>query len=98
VIEIENLIYTHPSVHEVALVGLPDARLGERACAVVVVREGAVLDHERLCEHLVERGVSKHFLPERLEIVPELPKTMSGKVRKVALREALSGQIGARRG
>lgn len=90
VIEIENVIYRHPAVEEVALVGLPDERLGERACAFVVVRGGGALDLPALSEHLLAHGVSKHFLPERLEIIDEMPKTMSGKIRKIELRDRAS--------
>jgi cyclohexanecarboxylate-CoA ligase len=68
-------------------VGLPDPRLGERACAVVVPRGDAAPTLEQLCDHLLEQGLSKHFLPERLELVRELPKTPSGKIRKVELRQ-----------
>lgn len=87
VVEIENLIYAHPDVAEVALIGLPDARLGERACAIVTLRAGTTLTLEQLTVHLLDQGVSKHFLPERVEVVEEIPKTMSGKIRKNELRD-----------
>ncbi len=86
--ELEDLIQAHPAVAEVAVVGVPDARLGERACAVVVAVSSLTL--EDLAAFLIERGIAKHKLPERLELREELPKTESGKVRKDALRAALS--------
>jgi cyclohexanecarboxylate-CoA ligase len=92
VVELENVIYRHPDIADVALVGLPDPRLGERACAVVVLRQGADLSKEELSEFLLREGVSKHFLPERFEVLDAMPKTMSGKIRKVELRERYQNQ------
>lgn len=91
VIDVENLLYRHPDVLDAAVVGMPDERLGERACAVLAVREGTTLTLEDVTGFLLTEGLSKHFLPERLELVDALPKTMSGKIRKVELREWLAG-------
>lgn len=87
VVAVESLLFQHPDVLEVSVVGLPDARLGERACAVVVPRDDAKPTLEQICDFLLQEGLSKHFLPERLELVPNLPKTPSGKIRKVELRQ-----------
>jgi cyclohexanecarboxylate-CoA ligase len=96
VVEVESLLFEHPGVVAAAVVGVPDERLGERACAVVVPAPGAHPDLDELCAYLSDRGLSKHFLPERLELVPQLPMTASGKVRKVELRALLSaGPVGA---
>lgn len=89
VIEIENVIYRHAAVEDVAVVGVPDERLGERVCAFVVVRPSWSLDLPELVGHLLDHGLSKHYLPEQLAIVEELPKTASGKIRKVELRQRL---------
>jgi cyclohexanecarboxylate-CoA ligase len=89
VVEIETLIYQHPDVLDVAVVGYPDDRLGERACAVVVCRPETRMDLPRLSDFLLAQGMSKHFLPERIELVPALPKTMSGKIKKAELRQWL---------
>jgi cyclohexanecarboxylate-CoA ligase len=86
VVELESLLFDHPKVRDVAVIGVPDARLGQRACAVVVAC-GEPPTLEELCRGLLEQGLSKRFLPERLEVVPELPKTASGKIRKIELRE-----------
>ncbi|MEU8251024.1 AMP-binding protein [Nonomuraea sp. NPDC048916] len=89
VVAVESVLYTHPDVVDVAVVGVPDERLGERACAVVHSRaDGLTLDD--LNRHLLDNGVSKHFLPERLVLVQSLPKTPSGKIRKVELRQQLA--------
>jgi cyclohexanecarboxylate-CoA ligase len=85
--EVEQLLGDHPGVAEVAIVAMPDARLGERACAFVVLRRVAGLDFERMQHYLDACQVAKHYWPERLEIVAELPRTPSGKVQKYLLRE-----------
>jgi acyl-CoA synthetase (AMP-forming)/AMP-acid ligase II len=80
--EIEDLIGRFPEVSRTAVVGLPDDRLGERACACVVLRDGAELAFGTLVDRLRRIGLADYKLPERLEILPELPATASGKVRK----------------
>ncbi|HTK67565.1 MAG TPA: AMP-binding protein [Pseudonocardia sp.] len=89
VVEIENLIYGHPDVTEVALVAMPDPRLGERACAFVVPREGAEPALGDITAHLRAQGTAIQYLPERLELVDALPRTLSGKIQKFKLREML---------
>jgi 2,3-dihydroxybenzoate-AMP ligase len=84
--EVEDLLARHPAIAEAAVVAMPDARLGERACAFVVARGGAVtLDDIR--EHLAALGVAKFKWPERLEWVSQLPRSNLGKVDKRSLRE-----------
>lgn len=83
---VESLLFTHPDIVEASVIGVPDVRLGERSCAVVVPSGGAKPTLDQLCRFLLEQGLSKHFLPERLELVHQLPKTPSGKIRKVELR------------
>jgi cyclohexanecarboxylate-CoA ligase len=85
--EVEDLLFEHPDIEEVAVVGYPDEVLGERACAFVVAR--GPLDLEELVSFLRERRVANQKLPERLEVVEALPKTASGKVQKFRLRERL---------
>lgn len=98
VAELEQLLYRHEAVREVAIVAMPDERLGERACAFVVMRPSRRLDFKGLCAFLDECKVAKPYWPERLEIAAELPKTPSGKIQKYLLRErarSLSPQTGA---
>src|ERR1039457_2855134 len=83
VVEVEGLIYQHPGIQEVAVVAMPDPRLGERACAFAVLREGARLSFPELVAFLRERHLAPNYLPERLELVEALPKTPSGKIQKV---------------
>lgn len=80
--EIENVVATHPSVSEVAVIGVPDDRYGERACAFVVLAPGTGLDLDALRQHFVSSGVAKQKTPEFLEIVEQLPRTGTGKIRK----------------
>lgn len=87
VVEIENVLYRHPAVREVAIVGAPDSRLGERACAFVVVRDGKAFDFEEMQMFLRREQVAQQYFPERLRIVEEMPRTASGKIQKFRLRE-----------
>ncbi|MFE9487719.1 3-phosphoshikimate 1-carboxyvinyltransferase [Streptomyces sp. NPDC006641] len=87
VAEIEELLHRHPSVDEVAVVGMPDERLGERACAFVVLTDGGDLDLEAVRKYLEQHQVSKHYWPERLRLVDRLPRNPAGKVQKFVLRE-----------
>ena len=84
--EVEGLLQSHPAVAEVAAIGVPDDVLGERLCAVVVPRAGATVTLADLVRHMRARQVASFKLPERLIIVPELPRNPSGKVLKRELR------------
>jgi cyclohexanecarboxylate-CoA ligase len=87
VAEVENLIYRHPNVAECAVVGMPDERLGERACAFVVAKANMPLALAELTRFLAAQGMTKQYWPERLELVEEMPRTPSGKIQKFRLRE-----------
>ena len=89
VVEIEALLYQHPAVAAAALVGYPDARLGERGCAFVVLRPGESFSLETLQAWMAECKVAKQYWPERVEVVHDLPRTPSGKIQKFKLREAI---------
>jgi non-ribosomal peptide synthetase component E (peptide arylation enzyme) len=81
--EIEAAIIKHPSIHEVAVVPLPDDRLGERACAAVVVEPGSEPPTLRdLQDFLATQGVSKYSWPESVEVFTDFPRTPSLKVVK----------------
>ncbi len=87
VADIEQLLYRHPAVAEAAIVAMPDPRLGERACAFVVLAPGATWSFPELQAHLDAHNVAKTYWPERLELVTELPRTPSGKIQKFVLRD-----------
>lgn len=82
--EVENLLLSHPQVHDVAIVGVPDAYLGERTCAVVIPH-GTAPTRRDLVEHLQALGVADFKLPDRVRIVAEFPRTAVGKVDRKAL-------------
>lgn len=88
VVEVENLLYQLPGVADVALVGCPDERLGERLCAYVTLDEAATgLDLAQVTRYLTEQQLSKNYLPEYLEVIDAMPRTASGKIQKFKLRE-----------
>jgi len=89
VVEIEALLYRHPAIAAVAIVAYPDERLGERACAAVVLRPGEHIDLPAIVEFLKSHRVAVHYIPERLLVLDALPVTPSGKVQKFRLRDAL---------
>jgi cyclohexanecarboxylate-CoA ligase len=94
VVEIENLLYRHPAVRQVAIVGVPDPRLGERACAFVVLREGEHLDFAEMKAYLEQQQLARQYLPEYMEVLPQMPMTVSGKIQKFHLREAAKSMGG----
>ncbi|MTD52925.1 AMP-binding protein [Amycolatopsis pithecellobii] len=86
--EVEELLLRHPDIGEAAVVAMPDERLGERACACVVPSSpDSVLTLSVVLEHFARLGVAKFKWPERLELVPALPRTPTLKVDKMRLRE-----------
>jgi cyclohexanecarboxylate-CoA ligase len=88
--DVESALLGHPAVREVTLVGYPDGQGGELACAVVVCHS-AMPTLDDLRTYLLDLGMTDWYLPSRLELVSELPRNASGKVRKELLRRQLSG-------
>jgi 2,3-dihydroxybenzoate-AMP ligase len=98
--EIELALARHPAVAEVAVVGVPDARLGERLCACVLARansDAADITIGGFASFLQEMRVAKFKWPEHVEIFGEFPMTKIGKIDKTALRELAKERIGAMR-
>jgi len=85
--EVEDLLYAHPGVADVAVIGLPDPRTGERACAVVSVAEGQTFDFAEMGDYLRGKGLRVNAVPEQLEIVDVVPRNPAGKILKHTLRE-----------
>lgn len=90
--EIEDLAALHPDIGEVAIVGLPDDRLGEIMCACVVPRGEAQVTFDGLVGFLEERGLAKYKLPQRLVVLGSLPRTPTGKLQKFAIQDAINRQ------
>ena len=93
VAEVENVLFTHPKVAGVAVVGMPDARLGERACAFVVPKGGEAPTLAELVAWLDAHQLARQKFPERLELVDEFPMTPSGKIQKYRLREVVADRL-----
>jgi cyclohexanecarboxylate-CoA ligase len=87
VVEVEGQLLRYPGTLAVAVVAMPDARLGERACAFVQMKPGSSLDLAEMRAFLEKAGMARTYHPERLELIDELPRTPSGKIQKFALRE-----------
>jgi len=91
VVEVEQLLQEHELIAGAAVVGVPDARLGEKVCAVVELKQpGTSFTFEAMSAYLLEKRLTRHFLPEYLVVLDQLPRTPSGKIRKQDARaEAL---------
>lgn len=92
--EVEDYLAAHPRVADAAIVGVPDDRLGERACAFVVAA-GQPPGLAELAAYLSGQGIARHKLPEYLLVVPDLPRTLSGKVQKFRLRQQAAELLAA---
>jgi cyclohexanecarboxylate-CoA ligase len=87
VVEVEQMLHRHPAIQKVAVVGVPDARLGERAVAYVTLRPGHSFTLEQMKHFLDEQHMTKQYWPETLIVLDELPHTPTGKIQKFRLRE-----------
>jgi 2,3-dihydroxybenzoate-AMP ligase len=92
-VEIEGLVSAHPDVQDVAVVGMPDKILGERICAYIIPKPGTKPTMREIVSFLKGKGASVLQLPERVELVTELPMTKVGKVDKKALREDIKNKV-----
>jgi 2,3-dihydroxybenzoate-AMP ligase len=91
--EVEDLALGHAAVAQAAAVAMPDPSSGEAVCLYAVPRRGAVLTLEEIRSYLDTRGLARYKLPDRLEVVPELPLTAVGKVDKASLRERVARAV-----
>jgi non-ribosomal peptide synthetase component E (peptide arylation enzyme) len=91
--EVEDLVAGHPAVDLVAVVGMPDPVLGERVCAFIKPKAERVITFEDVITFLKAQNTSVLYLPERIEIVSELPLTPVGKMDKKKLREDIRVKI-----
>ena len=84
---LEDLAHRHPAVQKAAAFAVPDARLGEKACLAVILREGASVSPGEMLEHLHAAGLSKYDMPEYFAALEAFPLTPSGKILKRELIE-----------
>ena len=91
-IEVENVLHEHPSIQDVAVVGIPDPKTGERAVAVIVLAPGAApLTLQEVGAHCAARGLARQKTPEQLDFIDVLPRNSMGKILKHDLRARLAG-------
>lgn len=88
--EVEDVLFRHDAVAEVAVIGLPHERWIEAIAAVVVLADGATVTEDELIAH-ARGGLAAHKVPKSVHVVPEIPKNASGKILKRELREQLGG-------
>lgn len=96
--EVEDLILQHPSVKSVSLVAMPDPVFGERACAYVILKEGATLGFAELIDFLRAQHIASFKLPERLEVVTQFPLSPVGKILKSQLRNEIAAKLAHEQG
>jgi 2,3-dihydroxybenzoate-AMP ligase len=96
--ELENYILKHPAVHGVAVVAMPDPVFGEKACAVITLKDRQRLGFDELKAFLLEQRIAKFKLPERLEIVDEFPLSPAGKILRRSLRDLVVARMTADKG
>ncbi|MDP2719670.1 MAG: class I adenylate-forming enzyme family protein [Dehalococcoidia bacterium] len=93
-IEIENLLSNHPSISAVAVVGMPESVMGEKACAYVVPKQGLSFSFEEMILFLKNIGIAPFKMPERLEIIDRLPYVAGGqKIDKAVLRQDIINKL-----
>jgi non-ribosomal peptide synthetase component E (peptide arylation enzyme) len=91
--EVEDLLFTHPGIDDVAVIGLQDDASGERACAIVVPADKeAPPNLEDVFDFCTQAGLMTQKIPEQLEIVDVLPRNATGKVVKHELRKQYMSQ------
>jgi fatty-acyl-CoA synthase len=90
--EVEEFLYTHPSIEDVQVVGVPDARFGEELCAWVKLRPGADLTLEELREYCTGK-IAHYKIPRYLRVTDDFPMTVTGKVQKFKMREVSVGEL-----
>jgi non-ribosomal peptide synthetase component E (peptide arylation enzyme) len=95
---IEEQLIKHPAVVDVAVAAMPDRELGERACAFVILRDGAALTFDDMVRFLEDQHLAKWQLPERLVVLDDLPRGPGGKVVKSKLTEMVVAKMAAEAG
>nr|WP_111646652.1 long-chain-fatty-acid--CoA ligase [Anoxybacillus vitaminiphilus] len=90
--EIEEIFYKHPSVLEVAVIGLPDTVLGEISCAVIKLKPHHIEDEQSMKAYIKDK-VADYKIPDRIVFLEELPTTASGKIKKITLQKIIEEKL-----
>ncbi len=97
-VELEELLMAHPKVADLAVIGMPDPRLGERVCAYIKPKPGAGITFDEIIVALKGQQIASFKLPERVEVVGGFPLTPIGKVSKKDLRLDITAKLEAEAG
>jgi fatty-acyl-CoA synthase len=90
--EIEDFLYTHPKISEAQVFGVPNEKLGEEVCVWIQLKDGQFSTEQEIHEFC--EGQITHFkIPRHIKFVDEYPMTVTGKIRKVEMREAMSAEL-----
>ena len=91
--EIEEFLFTHPAVEQAAVVGLPDRKYGEELCAWIKLKQGATADDEEIRDFCREK-LAYFKVPRYVRFVDGFPQTVTGKIQKFKMREAMIHELG----
>jgi len=92
--EVEEAVLFHDAVADVAVIGLPDSRTGERVCAAIVLIPGASIDVPALAEHCIGLGLAKYKCPEQIVFIDAIERNPMGKIQKDKVRDAVLNVLG----
>jgi fatty-acyl-CoA synthase len=91
--EVEEFLYSHPAINDVAVFGVPDERFGEELCAWIQVKEGATVTEEEIREFCKGR-IAHYKVPRYVQVVDAFPMTVTGKVQKFKMRDEAVSRLG----
>jgi fatty-acyl-CoA synthase len=92
--EIEEFLYSHPDIEDVQVIGVPDEKFGEELCAWVKLRSGAEPLDEAAVREFCTGRLAHYKIPRYVMVVDEFPMTVTGKIRKVQMREETAQRLG----
>ena len=95
--EVEEAVLFHDAVADVAVIGLPDSRTGERVCAAIVLTPGATIDVPTLANHCIQLGLAKYKCPEQIVVLEAIERNSMGKIQKDKVRDAVLHAIQMRK-
>ncbi|KAG2393548.1 hypothetical protein C9374_007079 [Naegleria lovaniensis] len=94
--EIENFLYLHPAIKDVAIVGVPDAKYGEQICACIILKRGQSLTQEELNDYC-HNQIAHYKIPKYVMFMDEFPLTVTGKIQKFVLRDWAAEKLGLKK-